>query len=103
MDINNENMKKEVFESDIPVVVDFYSEKCMPCRILAPVLDELGKTHNNQLKVCRLNVNKHSELADKYGVMAVPTLMYVKNGKEINRTIGLVPKDEILNNLNVQQ
>lgn len=99
MNINNDNIKKEVFESDIPVVVDFYSDKCMPCRILTPVLEHLEKKHCNKLKVCKLDVTKHAELADKYGVMAVPTLMYVKDGQELNRTIGLVDSAEILKNL----
>lgn len=99
MNINNNNINHEVFESDIPVVLDFYSDRCMPCRIIAPVLDHLEKKHSNKLKVCKLDVTKHSELADKYGVMAVPTLMYVKDGKELNRTIGLVDSAEILKNL----
>ncbi len=99
MNINDKNIKQEVFDSDIPVVLDFYSDKCTPCRLIAPVLDNLEKKHSNKIKVCKLDVNKHSELADKYGVMAVPTLMYVKNGKELNRTIGLVDSAEILKNL----
>lgn len=101
MDINNENIRQEVFESTLPVVLDFYSETCMPCKMLAPVLDELDKTYADKIKICKLNINENPSLADRYGVMAVPTLMYVKNGKEINRTIGFVDKEEILENLNL--
>lgn len=101
MNINDKNIRQEVFESDIPVVLDFYSDTCMPCKMLSPVLEELGKSHKDKLKICKLNVNENAQLADEYGVMAVPTLMYVKNGREINRTIGFINKNEILENLNL--
>ncbi len=101
MNINDKNIRQEVFESDIPVVLDFYSDTCMPCKMLSPVLDDLGKSYKDKLKICKLNVNENAQLADEYGVMAVPTLMYVKNGREINRTIGFINKNEILENLNL--
>lgn len=101
MNINDKNIRQEVFESDIPVVLDFYSDTCMPCKMLSPVLEELGKSYKDKLKICKLNVNENSQLADEYGVMAVPTLMYVKNGREINRTIGFINKNEILEHLNL--
>ncbi len=101
MNINDKNIRQEVFESDIPVVLDFYSDTCMPCKMLSPVLDDLGKLYKDKLKICKLNVNENSQLADEYGVMAVPTLMYVKNGREINRTIGFINKNEILEHLNL--
>lgn len=101
MNINSKNIRQEVFESEIPVVLDFYSDTCMPCKMLSPVLDDLSKSHKDKLKICKLNVNENSQLADEYGVMAVPTLMYVKNGKEINRTIGFINKNKILENLNL--
>lgn len=101
MNINDKNIRQEVFESDIPVVLDFYSDTCMPCKMLSPVLDDLGKSYKEKLKICKLNVNENAQLADEYGVMAVPTLMYVKNGREINRTIGFINKNEILENLNL--
>lgn len=101
MNINDKNIRQEVFESDIPVVLDFYSDTCMPCKMLSPVLEDLGKSYKDKLKICKLNVNENAQLADEYGVMAVPTLMYVKNGREINRTIGFINKNEILENLNL--
>lgn len=101
MNINDKNIRQEVFESDIPVVLDFYSDTCMPCKMLSPVLDDLGKLYKDKLKICKLNVNENAQLADEYGVMAVPTLMYVKNGREINRTIGFINKNEILEHLNL--
>lgn len=101
MNINDKNIRQEVFESDIPVVLDFYSDTCMPCKMLSPVLDDLGKSYKDKLKICKLNVNENAQLADEYGVMAVPTLMYVKNGREINRTIGFINKNEILEHLNL--
>lgn len=101
MNINDKNIRQEVFESDIPVVLDFYSDTCMPCKMLSPVLDDLGKSYKDKLKICKLNVNENAQLADEYGVMAVPTLMYVKDGREINRTIGFINKNEILEHLNL--
>lgn len=101
MNINDKNIRQEVFESDIPVVLDFYSDTCMPCKMLSPVLDDLGTLYKDKLKICKLNVNENAQLADEYGVMAVPTLMYVKNGREINRTIGFINKNEILEHLNL--
>lgn len=101
MDINKNNIQQEVFEASVPVIIDFYSDTCNPCRLLAPVLDEIEKDYGSKLKICRINVNENADIAQSYSIMAVPTLIYVNNGEEINRTTGLVDSAEILKNLNL--
>ncbi len=101
MHVNRDNINQEVFHSSIPVILDFYSDSCMPCRVIAPILDDISNEYSNKIKVCKLNINEYSDVAEKYGVMAVPTLMYIKNGREINRTIGLIEKEEILRMINL--
>lgn len=101
MHVNRDNINQEVFHSSIPVILDFYSDSCMPCRVIAPILDDISNEYSNKIKVCKLNINEYSDVAEKYGVMAVPTLMYIKSGREINRTIGLIEKEEILRMINL--
>lgn len=95
--LNDQNFKKEVLESEIPVLVDFYAEWCPPCKMLAPILEELNKKYGQKIKMAKLNIDKDTEIALQYQVMSVPTLIIFKNGKEIKRIIGLQTKEELEN------
>ena len=92
--VNKENFDSEVLKSDIPVLVDFNADWCGPCRMLAPILDELSNDRINY-KIVSINVDDESELAKKYGVISIPCLVVFKEGKEIKRSVGLRPKDAI--------
>lgn len=91
--LNSEEFKKEVLESKEPVLVDFYADWCGPCKMLGPVMEEIAKDH----KVFKVNTDDEEELAMEYGIMSIPCVIAFKDGKEINRSIGLVDKDTILN------
>lgn len=93
--VNDENFKKEVLESKVPVLVDFWAEWCMPCRMVAPVIEEITKEYQGKLKVCKLNVDEARNTASDYGIMSIPTLAIFKNGKVINKVVGAIPKAEL--------
>ena len=89
-----ENFKEEVLQSDIPVLVDFNADWCGPCRMLAPVLEEIA-TERTDCKIVSVNVDDESDLAEEYGVSSIPCLVLFKGGEEAARSIGFRPKDDI--------
>lgn len=93
--VNKENFEAEVLKAEGTVLVDFFAEWCGPCKMLSPVIDEIAN-EQTALKVCKVNVDNEPELASKYGVMSIPTLVVIKNGEEVNKSVGLVSKEEIL-------
>ena len=89
------NFEKEVMQSKIPVLVDFWAEWCGPCRMLTPVIDELAKEYAGKVKVCKLNVDELSDVASRFGVMSIPTVIVFKEGKVVNQVVGAVPKEKL--------
>ena len=94
--ITKNNFQKEVLESDIPVLVDFWATWCGPCRMLAPTLEQIAKENEGKVKVGKINVDEQQELAIQFGIMSIPTLIVFKNGKITNKTMGLQPKESIM-------
>ena len=93
--ISNDNFKKEVLEETKTVLVDFYADWCGPCKMLAPVIETAAK-ENESTKFVKINVDEAQELAMEYNIMSIPTLVVIKEGKEVNRVVGLVDKTELM-------
>ncbi len=93
--VNDENFKKEVLESELLCLVDFWADWCMPCRMVAPTVEAIAKEYKGKLKVCKLNVDETPKTASNYGIMSIPTLVIFKNGKVADKVIGVVSKSEL--------
>ncbi|MCI6421586.1 MAG: thioredoxin [Blautia sp.] len=96
MQLNEKNFSEEVLKSDVPVLVDFWAEWCMPCKMLAPVIEELSSEANGTYKVAKVNVDEAPSLAAQYEVMSIPTVLVFRNGQITNKSIGVVPKASLL-------
>ncbi len=94
--ITKENFEEEVLKSDKPVLVDFWAVWCGPCRMLSPVVDKIAD-ENEAIKVGKVNVDEQPELAQMFGVMSIPTLISFRDGKAVNKSVGVISKEEILN------
>ena len=94
MEVSKDNFAKEVLEAEGTVLVDFWASWCAPCRMLAPVIDEVAKEVTD-VKVCKVNVDNEQELAQKYGVMSIPTLIVFQGGQEVKRSMGFIPKEAV--------
>ncbi|MCI9603751.1 MAG: thioredoxin [Ruminococcus sp.] len=93
--ITAQNFEQEVLQSDKPVLVDFYADWCGPCKMMAPVIEEIAEEADD-IKVGKLNIDNEMEIAQKYGVMSIPTLIVFKNGEEVKRDLGAKPKKAVL-------
>ena len=93
--ITKDNFEKEVLQANKTVLVDFWASWCMPCKMLSPILDEV-ESERPDIKIGKINVDDEGELSIRHGVMSIPTLMVFKNGELVNKSIGLVTKEDIL-------
>ena len=98
-EINDDNFENEVMKADLPVLVDFSAAWCGPCKVLAPVVEEIAGDFEGRLKVVKVDIDTAQETASKFGIMSVPTLMVFRKGKEVGRTVGAQPKDTIVKQL----
>jgi len=93
--LNNQNFEEEVLKSDKPVLVDFYATWCPPCQMIAPIIEELAEEYRGKIKIGKLKVDQNQEIAQKYEVMSVPTLIIFKDGEIIEQLVGLRSKEEL--------
>lgn len=98
--ITKENFENEVLKSDKPVLIDFWAAWCGPCQMILPIIEDLASEVTNA-KICKVNVDEQPELASKFNVMSIPTLVVVKDGKVVTTTVGVKPKSELLKLINV--
>ncbi len=94
VDVTKDNFENEVLKSDKKVLVDFNADWCGPCKMLRPTIDEIAES-NDSVKIVSINIDDEDELAEQYGVFSIPCLVLFDKGKEVNRSVGLISKDEI--------
>ncbi len=96
MAVTDDTFEELVLQADLPTVVDFWAVWCGPCKMIAPVLDDIADQYQNQLRVAKLDVDHNNESAIKYGVMSIPTLILFKAGQPVERIVGFLPKEKLL-------
>lgn len=94
--INESTFQSEVKEAAVPVLVDFYAEWCGPCKMMAPTLEEMSETYSGKIKICKCDVDQNTNLAAQFGVSAVPTLVWFKNGEKTDLTVGALSKADLV-------
>ena len=99
VEFTQSNFDQEVVKSPTPALVDMWAAWCGPCRMIAPMVEELAGTYQGKIKIGKLNVDDHPAVAAQYGIMNIPTLLLFKGGREVDRIIGVQPKEELVRRL----
>ncbi|AEG61357.1 thioredoxin [Desulforamulus ruminis] len=100
MELNAANFEAEVLKSDVPVLVDFWAAWCGPCRAIAPVIEQLSGEYAGKVKIGKVNVDENRDLAQQFGVMSIPTLIFFKKGEKVEQVIGFTGKADLEKKLN---
>ena len=95
INLTTDQFEQEVLKADVPVLLDFWAPWCGPCRMLAPTVEEIAEEYDGKAKVCKVNVDEEEELAIRFGIASIPTLLVFKNGQLADTKVGFVPKEEI--------
>ena len=99
VEFSETNFEQEVLKSSTPVLVDLWAAWCGPCRMIAPMIEELATQFQGKIKMGKLNVDDHPQVAAQYRIMNIPTLLVIKGGTEVDRIVGVVPKEELVRRL----
>ena len=94
--VTESNFEEEVVNSNVPVLVDFWAEWCGPCKMIAPILDEIAKEYGEKLKICKIDVDSNPEIAPKFGIRGIPTLIMFKDGNAESTKVGAVSKSQLI-------
>ena len=97
--INEENFENEVLKSDKTVILDFYADWCGPCKMMSPIVDEIAEELGDKVKAGKVNSDENIDLAEKYGIMSIPTIMIIKNGEVSKTFVGVTNKSDIINSV----
>lgn len=92
LSINKNNFREEIVNADKPVLIDFWAAWCNPCRMFSPIIDQVAEENTDKVKVVKINIDEEPELAEQFGVMSIPTLVFIKNGEIVSTSVGLKPK-----------
>ena len=99
IEVTDKTFEEVVLDAELPTVVDFWAVWCGPCKMIAPILEEIAQEYAGQLQVAKLDVDTNNNTAYQYGVMGIPTLLLFKDGQEVERIVGFMPKDKLLSKL----
>lgn len=100
IEVNSASFESEVLQSDKPVLIDFWAPWCGPCKALNPVIQKLAEEVGDKVKICKINIDENPDVAGKYSIMSIPTLLIMKDGSPVDQLVGLVQKSKIMDKLN---
>jgi thioredoxin 1 len=100
IEITDANFEEEVLKSELPVLIDFWAVWCGPCKMIAPTIDELANEYEGKAKIGKVDVDNNQQVATKYGIRSIPTLLIFKDGKMVDQIVGALPKPKIAEKLN---
>ncbi|MDE5984874.1 MAG: thioredoxin [Eubacterium sp.] len=100
INLNSSNFNEEITNTDKLVLIDFFATWCGPCKMLSPIISEIANDYSDSIKVCKVNVDENQDLAMKYNIMSIPTLIFLKNGKLVKSSVGFCSKSELVSIIN---